>query len=144
LEGDPSITPVLFTAHMDTVHTDKAIEPQLEDDYLATDGTTILGADNKVGIAIFLEAIKLIKETKIRHGDIQFIITVGEESGLVGAKAIDQSLLTAEYGYALDHTGVIGEMVTSGAHQAKVDINIETPIKYPSQISAIKIATKAI
>ena len=59
-------------------------------DTLSSDGTTILGADDKAGLAVMLEVIRVIKEKNIPHGKIEFIITVGEESGLVGAKALDR------------------------------------------------------
>ena len=47
---------------------------------------TILGADDKAGLAAMLEVLQVIKEQQISHGQIQFVITVGEESGLIGAK----------------------------------------------------------
>ena len=51
-----------------------------EDGYVYSDGTTILGADDKAGLAAIIEAIKQIKESNLPHGQIQIIITVGEES----------------------------------------------------------------
>lgn len=144
LKGDCEITPVLFTAHMDTVSVDDQITPLIKNNYLMSDGTTILGADNKVGIAIMLEAIKLLKEYDVKHGHIQFVLTVGEESGLIGAKAINQSLLNAAYGYALDHTGKIGHIVTKGIYHVNLLIKIKVPTYSASNTTAIKIATKAI
>ena len=48
-----------------------------------------LGADDKAGLAAILEAIRInTRRNNVQHGDIQFIITAGEESGLVGAKAL--------------------------------------------------------
>lgn len=102
------IKTIYFTSHMDTVVPGKNIQPIVEDEYIRTDGTTILGADDKAGIAAMLEAIRVLREKEVQHGDIQFIITVGEESGLVGAKALDQKLLRAVYGYALDSDGEVG------------------------------------
>lgn len=96
------VDPIFFTCHMDTVTPGQQIQPQINDDYITSDGTTILGADDKAGIAVLLEVIRQIKEQDLAHGTIQFVITVGEESGLMGAKVIDQSLLQATYGYALD------------------------------------------
>lgn len=87
------VDPIYFTSHMDTVVPGNGVKPSIKDGYIVTDGTTILGADDKAGLAAMLEALKVIKEQNIEHGDIQFIITVGEESGLVGAKALDSSLI---------------------------------------------------
>ncbi|MDN8848489.1 M20/M25/M40 family metallo-hydrolase, partial [Staphylococcus aureus] len=79
------------------------IKPQIKDDgYIYSDGTTILGADDKAGLASILELVQTINDNKLSHGQIQFVITVGEESGLEGAKALDHTLLDADYGYAID------------------------------------------
>ncbi len=67
-----------------------------------------------------LEAIRQLKEQNINHADIQFIITVGEESGLIGAKALDTSLLKADYGYALDSDGDVGNIIVAAPTQAKI------------------------
>lgn len=72
--------------------TGNGIKPSIKDGYIVSDGTTILGADDKAGLAVMLETLKVLKEQNIEHGTIEFIITVGEESGLVGAKALDRSL----------------------------------------------------
>src|SRR5699024_5964650 len=91
-----------FNADMDKATPGNNIKPSIENDYIKSDGTTILGADDKAGIAVILEVIRVLQEENIDYGPLQFIITVGEESGLSGAKAIDASLITARYGYALD------------------------------------------
>ncbi len=67
-----------------------------------------------------LEAVKVLKEQKFQHGDIQFIITVGEESGLVGAKALDPTRIKAKYGFALDSDGDVGNIVVAAPTQAKI------------------------
>src|SRR5690606_4826284 len=80
--GAPTI---FFTSHMDTVTPGKGIKPQLDEDgYIRSDGTTILGSDDKAGLAAMLEAIQVIQENGIPHGPVQFVITVGEEAGLYG------------------------------------------------------------
>src|SRR5699024_3777010 len=59
---------IYFTAHMDTVTPGNDIHPSIEKDYIKSDGTTILGADDNAGIAVILEAIRVLKEEKIDHG----------------------------------------------------------------------------
>lgn len=73
---------------MDTVSPGKNIRPRLEGGYVVSDGTTILGSDDKAGIAAMLEGVRTLKEKKMSHGTLQLVITVGEESGLVGAQGI--------------------------------------------------------
>lgn len=145
----PNMDTIYFTAHMDTVVPGKGINPSIQNGYIVSDGTTILGADDKAGIAAILEAVRLLKEQKINHGDLQFIITVGEESGLIGARALDPSYLKAKYGYALDSTGSVGDIVIEAPTQARITtvINGKTAhagISPEEGISAITIAAKAI
>lgn len=141
--------PIYFTAHMDTVVPGKNIKPSIEGDYIVSDGTTILGADDKAGIAAILEAIRTIQESNLPHGDLQFIITVGEESGLVGAKALDKDKIKAKFGYALDSNGPVGDIIVAAPSQAKLTVNIQgktahAGVEPEKGISAITLAAKAI
>lgn len=141
---------IYFTTHMDTVVPGKGIQPILkEDGYIYSDGTTILGADDKAGIAALFEAIRRLNEQSIAHGDIQVIITAGEESGLVGAKEMDPTLVTAKYGYAIDSDGPVGGIVTAAPFQAKIWTTItgktaHAGVAPEKGISAITLASKAI
>ncbi|MGM0852997.1 MAG: tripeptidase T [Bacillota bacterium] len=141
---------IYFTSHMDTVVPAKGVKPTLKDDgYIYSDGTTILGADDKAGLATMLESVRVLKENNISHGDIQFIITVGEESGLVGAKALDSSLVKAKYGFALDSDGKVGNIIVAAPTQAKVRATIygktaHAGVAPEKGVSAITIAAKAI
>src|SRR5690554_4372333 len=53
---------IYFTSHMDTVVPGKGVKPSIKDGYVVTDGTTILGADDKAGLAAMLEVIRVLKE----------------------------------------------------------------------------------
>ena len=140
---------IYFTSHMDTVVPGNGIKPSIKDGYIVSDGTTILGADDKAGLSVMLETLKVIKEQNIEHGTIEFIITVGEESGLVGAKALDRALVTAKYGFALDSDGKVGNIVVAAPTQAKVSATIlgktaHAGVAPEKGVSAITIAAKAI
>ena len=141
---------IYFTCHMDTVVPGLGIKPELRDDgYVYSDGTTILGADDKAGIAALFEMIRTVKENGLPHGDIQFVITAGEESGLAGAKEMDAALITAKYGYAVDSDGKVGGIVTSAPYQAKLWTTIHGKTAHagvaPEKgISAINIAAKSV
>lgn len=148
-----NVPKIYFTSHMDTVVPGKNIQPVVkEDGYVYSDGTTILGADDKAGLAAIIEAIKQIKESNLPHGQIQIIITVvitvGEESGLVGAKAIDTRLLDADFGYAVDASKDVGTTVIGAPTQVKIYTTIKGKTAHASTpkkgISAINIASKAI
>jgi len=141
---------ILFTCHMDTVTPGNGIKPQIgEDGYIRSDGTTILGSDDKAGIAALLEAIQIIKESNASHARVQVVITVGEESGLLGARAIDPAMLEATYGYALDSNGDIGDIAVAAPTQAHVVIEIfgksaHAGVSPEKGISAIQVAAKSI
>ncbi|MCP3738570.1 tripeptidase T [Rossellomorea sp. BNER] len=141
---------IYFTSHMDTVVPAKGVKPTVkEDGYVYSDGTTILGADDKAGLATMFEALRVLKEENIEHGTIQFIITVGEESGLVGAKALDPALVKAKYGFALDSDGEVGNIIVAAPTQAKIKavLNGKTAhagVAPEKGISAITMAAKAI
>ncbi|REJ10506.1 M20/M25/M40 family metallo-hydrolase [Halobacillus trueperi] len=150
LEGSKKdAEPIYFTSHMDTVVPGNGVKPSVEDGYIVTDGTTILGADDKAGVAAILEAIRSLQEQNIEHGDLQFVITVGEESGLVGAKALDASMLKAKYGYALDSDGQVGNIIVAAPTQAKINAIVKGKTAHagvaPEKgISAITLASRAI
>lgn len=148
-ETKDGVDTIYFTSHMDTVVPGKGIKPSIKDGYVVTDGTTILGADDKAGLAAMFEVIRVLKEQSIPHGKIEFIITVGEESGLVGAKVLDSSLVTAKYGYALDSDGKVGNIIVAAPTQAKVKATIlgktaHAGVAPEKGVSAITIAAKAI
>ncbi|SDO47590.1 M20/M25/M40 family metallo-hydrolase [Halobacillus sp. SY10] len=150
LEGSKKdAEPIYFTSHMDTVVPGNGVKPSVEDGYIVTDGTTILGADDKAGVAAILEAIRSLQEQNVEHGDLQFVITVGEESGLVGAKALDASMLKAKYGYALDSDGQVGNIIVAAPTQAKINAIVKGKTAHagvaPEKgISAITLASRAI
>jgi tripeptide aminopeptidase len=150
LDGtNENVDTIYFTSHMDTVVPGKGIKPSIKDGYIVSDGTTILGADDKAGLAVMLESIRVLKEQNIPHGKIEFIITVGEESGLVGAKVLDRALITAKFGYALDSDGKVGNIIVAAPTQAKVSAKIygktaHAGVAPEKGISAITMAAKAI
>ena len=110
---------------MDTVVPGINIKPQIkEDGYIYSDGSTILGADDKAGLAAIIETIQYLNENEIPHGQIQFIITVGEESGLKGVKELDSTYIDAEFGYAVDASQPVGTTVVGAPTQMVINTTI--------------------
>lgn len=147
--SDKDVPKLYFTSHMDTVVPGIKVQPNVADDgYVYSDGTTVLGADDKAGLAAIIEAITTINEQNLSHGQIQFVITVGEESGLLGAQALDTSLLDADFGYAIDASVDVGTTVVGAPTQMKINTTIKGKTAHASTpkegISAINIAAKAI
>ncbi|MBT2290726.1 M20/M25/M40 family metallo-hydrolase [Paenibacillus albidus] len=149
-ENGGSAPKLLFTCHMDTVVPGQGIKPMLgEDGWIRSDGSTILGADDKAGLAALFEAIRVVKEQKLPHGQIQFVITAGEESGLLGARAMEAKHLDADFGFALDSNGEVGAIAVAAPTQARVTMQIfgksaHAGVNPEDGISAIQVASKAI
>jgi tripeptide aminopeptidase len=102
IEGNKKVPPLMLNAHMDTVEPGVGVKPQYNNGVFTSDGTTILGADDKSAIAIIIETLHVLHENKIPHGPLEIVITICEEIGLLGAKNLDFNLLSAKYGFALD------------------------------------------
>lgn len=148
--GLEQLPPLLFTCHMDTVVPGRGVKPRLDaDGYIRSDGTTILGSDDKAGIAAMIEGLRMLQEQNIKHGPIQYIITVGEEAGLIGAQALDPNVLNAKFGYALDSNEKVGGIAVAAPYQAKIDVQIygksaHAGVNPEDGISAIQVAAKSI
>jgi len=87
-----------LSCHADTVKPGIGIEPYLDGELVKSIGETILGADDKGGIAEIIEAIKSSK----KHPPIEIIITRCEEIGALGSKNLDFSLVESKMAYVLD------------------------------------------
>ncbi len=102
VKGDTDAPPFFFSSHMDTVSPGIGIKPHIKEGIMRSDGTTILGSDDKSGVAIIVEVIKSLKENNIPHGDIEVAFTICEEIGLLGAKYYDINNISAKHGIVLD------------------------------------------
>lgn len=100
--GNRQVPPLLLSAHMDTVEPGRGVEPVFENGVFRSRGNTILGADDKCGIAIILEALACIKTDGLPCGPLELLFSVCEEVGLQGAKNLSFDQFTAQMGYVLD------------------------------------------
>ncbi|HKL25943.1 MAG TPA: M20/M25/M40 family metallo-hydrolase [Desulfuromonadales bacterium] len=116
-------TPLLFSVHMDTVEPCAGVMPILKEGIFESAGDTVLGADDKAGIAELIEALEVMREQQIPRGSIEVVVTVAEEVGLVGAKNFDFSLIRSRYGFALDTPGVdVMVLQAPAANRIKVEL----------------------
>jgi len=147
LEGQGE--PLLLTAHMDTVGPCERVTPVVEGDTVRSDGSTILGADDKSGVAVILEVLAVLKERALPHRPLEVLFTVEEETGLGGAKGCDLSQLRARMGIGLDAGGEPGTIVVSAPSHDELWAQIHGRAAHagvsPEQgISAIQVAAEAI
>jgi tripeptide aminopeptidase len=81
----------LLSCHMDTARSTKNMKPIIHEDRITSDGTTVLGVDNRVGVTILLELIKKITNEKIPHKDFTLVFTTCEETTLAGSLNLEVS-----------------------------------------------------
>ncbi len=105
--------PLLLLAHMDTVHPTAGVKPVLKEETLWSDGTTILGVDNRAGVTLLLALIEELYQSKLCHRSLEIVFSVGEELGMLGAMALDFSQLKAREGFVFDCTARPGGYVAS-------------------------------
>ena len=165
---DKKVPTVGFVAHMDTspATSGKDIKPQiieykggdikLNDEYsmtvkefpflnelvgetlITTDGTTLLGADDKSGIAIIVSAMEyLINNLEIKHGEIKVGFTPDEEIGR-GADLFDVEKFGADFAYTVDG-GPLGELEFENFNAASVKVDIEGKVVHPGSAKNVMV-----
>lgn len=121
--GGLALTPIFFSCHMDTVQPAEGVKVKRIGDLFTSAGDTILGSDDKSGIAACIEAIRVMRETNQPFRPVEFVITTCEEIGLIGAKTLDVQLVRAREGYALDSSG-FARVITHAPAANRVNITI--------------------
>ena len=140
---------VLLSAHMDGVEPCGGTTVVQKDGVLYSDGTTILGGDDKSGVVAILEGVRMLIEENAEHGDIQILFTIAEEGGVNGSRCMDRSKLKAQVAYALDGEGAPGEIVIGAPGQYRYKISVHGKkahggLEPEKGINAIMIAAKAL
>jgi len=150
LKGNvPGAPRIYFSAHFDTVEPTAGLEIEEVDGVFRSKSDTILGADDKAGMAPIIEAVRVVQEKNLPHGDIVLLLTVAEEIGLKGAGALKIEDLNLDYGYVLDTGPPVGSFVNRTAYHDKIDFTVVgRPAhagKHPEEgINAICVAADAI
>ena len=145
-EGD---SPLLLSAHMDTVEPGRGIVPSIKDDRIVSDGTTILGGDCKAGVAAILEGVTSVKEEKKSHRPLQIVFTRGEEIGLVGASNLDWNMIHCDEAVVFDGNGPVNRITGCSPTYMRFDVDIvgraaHAGVEPEKGLSAIRIATDII
>ncbi len=142
-KGAADAAPIFLAAHADTVKPGIGIEPIVEDGVIRSKGETILGADDKAGLAAIIEAVL----TAEKRPAVEIVVTRGEEIGLIGARHLDLSLLDAKRGIIAD-SEALNEVIIGGPTHASLDIEIVGKAAHAAApehgISAIRVAARAI
>lgn len=141
--------PLAFSAHMDCVPPCTDVQPVIADGRIQSAGNTVLGSDDKAGIAAILEALFHLEEEQIPHPELYLLFTICEEAGMVGAKNLDYTRVAAKEVVVLDASGEPGTIIVQAP--AKVDLTItfagraaHAGIAPEQGINAIQMAARAI
>ena len=103
---------VVLSAHLDTVKPCHGVEPVINDGIVRSAGDTVLGADDRAGIAAIIEAVRSAAASDEPHPEVVVVLTVCEEESLVGATAFDASTLPdGAFCYVLDAGGAPGTAI---------------------------------
>ncbi|MGH7884692.1 MAG: M20/M25/M40 family metallo-hydrolase [Thermodesulfobacteriota bacterium] len=149
IKGSKNDAPPFFlSSHMDTVAPGEGIKPSIKDGVMRSDGTTILGSDDKSGVSIIVEVLRTLKERDIPHGDIEIAFTICEEIGLFGARYIDIKKFKSSYGIVLD-SSTPSRLVLKCPSSDKLLIKVHgleahAGLCPENGISAIRVASEAI
>lgn len=125
--------PLFLSAHVDTVEPGRGIQPIVSDTHIKTDGTTILGGDNKIGVAILVEMIKRIAESKVEARPLEIAFVRSEEIGNYGAINLDYSKINAKEGYIMDYAGSVGTIITASPFYNRLDVTINGKATHASK-----------
>lgn len=147
--GNPKKEPILLSAHLDTVEPGKGINPIIEGDIIKSDGSSVLGGDDKAGVAIIIECMQTIKENSLDSNPIEAVFSIYEEGGLKGIKQFDMSQLKAKEGIVIDSSGPIGTINLKAPAQKIINVDIygkaaHAGVEPENGISAISIAADAL
>jgi tripeptide aminopeptidase len=143
-KGCAATEPILLSCHGDTVKPGVGIKPALKDGVIRSGGDTILGADDKAGIAEVLEALR----TATVRPPVEFAVSRQEETGLQGVKNMDFTRLTAKRGFLMDND-TLDTIVIGGPSYYAIDVKVTGRAAHAGMepekgINAIQAAARAI
>jgi tripeptide aminopeptidase len=149
LPGDKGRAAFFLCAHMDTVDPAEDVKVVLDGGVFRSEGSTILGGDDKAGIAAIIEVLEMLNQQSVPHGDLEVLFTVGEERGLLGSKNFDYGRFRSKFGYVLDSSGKPGAMIIAAPTQNVLDVIIRgraahAGIEPELGINAIQVAGQAL
>ena len=144
-----NILPLILSGHMDTIEPTEGIRYSVKNSIIRSTGDTVLGADDKSAIAQIIEAVTVVGEANIPHGDIEIIFTSAEERGLHGAQNLDYRKIKGKHALVLDSGGRVGKLVTAAPSHITYELHVmgrpsHAGIEPEKGINAIRVAAEII
>lgn len=150
VEGNADKEGIIFAAHVDTVIPGKGVKAKVyEDGYIRSDGNTVLGSDDKSGVAALMELLHSLKENNVTHCPLQVLFTIQEEIGTLGAQSIPVEELAFKQAIVLDSSGDVGRVVTSSPGRIEIHSTVLGRAAHAGNmpekgISALGVMSRAI
>lgn len=147
---------VLLSTHIDIPEPAPNVHPIIEGDIIRSDGTSILGADPKTGLAVIIELACDLAQANppspmasARQGaPVEIFLTRGEEKGLLGAINADYSLLSAKIGFVLDEDGPVNQVTVKAPGYVRFDASFTGKVVHTREpekgINAIQVFCHAV
>ncbi len=144
-QGEPAIA--LF-AHLDTPRSTKNVSPRVTDTMITSDGTTILGVDNRAGTSILLNLLQNSSNNKFNANFI-VVFTVAEEIGLFGSMHVDLTPYNVKMGFVFDCSKRPGTFIRAAVgcslyQSAFIGKSSHAAVAPEQGINSIHIAAKAL
>lgn len=143
-DGTPIVLPD-DPSQIITIDKHAYLKEKIGDDIITASGLTLLGADDKAGVAIIMDFVQFIQSNpNVKHGNIRILFTPDEEVGR-GVEKLDMKKLNADYGYTLDG-GKLGDIEDESFSADAVKITIHGVSAHPGyaknkMVNAIKVAS---
>jgi tripeptide aminopeptidase len=140
---------LMLSAHLDTVMPTAGMVPQRCGNRLVSNGETVLGADDKAGMAMILALVEVLQRDEgLACPPLEIVLTVQEEVGLIGCRRLTEPLQGA-YGFVLDGDGNVGTVVNRAPTHTVMTLKVRgraahAGVEPEKGVSAIVAAAEAI
>ena len=121
--GMTGAEPVMLCAHVDTVRSTVGMEPIVRDGRVWSDGSSVLGADDKAAVAAIVEAVEAIADSGVEHPPVEVLLTVGEDVGHIGSKAFDVSPVKSRFAFVPDSGGPVGQIILASPWSSSIKVH---------------------
>lgn len=146
---DESLPTLTFVSHLDTVVPNPELRIVFDGKTIKTDGKTILGADDKAGVAVMCELARELSGKASPRCPVELLFSVAEEPGLLGSKNLDFSMLDGRLAFVLDSHTHVGSIVTVAPSAVRITATVRgraahAGVEPEKGINSIAIASAAV
>lgn len=125
---------IMLSSHLDIPEPLPKPDYTIDGDTIRSNGTGILGADPKTGLAVLIEFLSyMVTQDHTTHAPIEVLLTRGEETGLYGALNADYSKISAKIGLVLDEDGPVTQVVTQAPAFVRIDATCVGRVVHPRE-----------